>query len=193
MRKVTLTVTGTHDVFGAMPWIMVLPKESRTAQCDGTCHGRLPLYAIFRDVGNKNETERRKAREKARCKSKAAYVYIDVEGTEHRVCFSHIHSGLMEKDAEQKRMAAWIDRCKDQPPEVDIDAYPGDDGFEPNVLKAANRIINYVSAWGDGRIAAAGTDEQDATKEMYDLYARDLAAVAQFVRERHQATKGADA
>lgn len=61
-------------------------------------------------------------------------------------------------------------RAPAQPPEVDGD----DDRSLPDLIKAADRIREFVSQWGDGRIDTAG----DA-----HLFARDLEVVARYAQE----------
>lgn len=62
------------------------------------------------------------------------------------------------------------DSGPDQPPEVDGD----DDRSLPDLIKAADRIREFVGQWGDGRIETANGEH---------LFARDLEVVARYAQE----------
>lgn len=65
----------------------------------------------------------------------------------------------------------------DQPPEVGPDPAPDD---LPPASAAADRVLAYVAAWGDGEIDSIGPNVA--------LYARDLVAVAQDVLDVERLT-----
>lgn len=63
----------------------------------------------------------------------------------------------------------------------------GDDNGLPAVDMARQRLIGFLSNWGDGVIETAVVNYR--TGESYDLHARDIEALVQATRtvERHNA------
>lgn len=69
---------------------------------------------------------------------------------------------------------------RDQPPELEHEPGPGD---LPPVLPAAERILDFIGAFGDGLVdRVVVKDELGRALCTVPLYARDLVAVAEHVR-----------
>lgn len=75
-----------------------------------------------------------------------------------------------DRDFVPELIAREVEDYPDQPPEVDGD----DDRSLPDLIKAADRIREFVSWWGDGRIETANGEH---------LFARDLEVVARYAQE----------
>lgn len=86
-RKLTIRPEGRENVFGALPWILALPKA--TTQ-NHPCQGQVLRRSTYRP-----------------CKRQARWLYADLTGQVHYVCFSHVHTGLLERDDEQERLEKW--------------------------------------------------------------------------------------
>lgn len=84
-RELTIRPKSKENVFGCLPWIAHLPKSN------GLCEGKVRKSMI---------THRP-------CKNPARWVYVNLAGDAEYVCFSHLHTGHLERDDEQERLEKW--------------------------------------------------------------------------------------
>lgn len=85
-RELTIRPKSKENVFGCLPWIAHLPKSN------GLCEGKVRKSMI---------THRP-------CKNPARWVYVNLAGDAEYVCFSHLHTGHLERDDEQERLEKWM-------------------------------------------------------------------------------------
>lgn len=87
-RRLTIQPQGKENVFGAVPWIISLPRAK--GREPRPCQGRVLKRSSYR-----------------RCKNHARWAYADLSGEVRYVCFSHVHTGLLGTDDEQERLEKW--------------------------------------------------------------------------------------
>lgn len=83
-RELTIRPRGKENVFGVLPWVMVLNSAQRSYhRCQGwTTKGE-------------------------QCKRNPTYLYSSLNVGQKHVCQTHVNVGLMETDAEQERLEKW--------------------------------------------------------------------------------------
>lgn len=84
-RELTIRPHKNEHVFGCLPWVTVLPKESG-------------LRDYYHCIGKTTKGHQ--------CRNNPVYQYLSLQDGQRNVCQAHLHT-ILETDAEQERLEAW--------------------------------------------------------------------------------------
>ncbi|ANA87326.1 hypothetical protein SEA_GIBBLES_89 [Gordonia phage Gibbles] len=114
-----LRLNTRQEVMLSCPRVAEFLGES---QCEHFKFGKLPSYAMYEDrKGSKTDEQVQAARDKARCKLNAHYIYSNTDGSISKLCSTHVYDKLYdarwnsEREDEGKKhwYQKWGDRLVD--------------------------------------------------------------------------------